>query len=445
MFLNRKVLLGLAAIHFGLAVGIGFWNGVSQIRVGPEGFSQHSAALLAANLTALLAACCLSLQLLVISRAVWIERAFGFDRLTKFHAANAWAILALIVSHPLFVIGAHAHQFERSFSGQFLDFYRKWPQIPEAVAGLGLFLLVFVMTAVRLRRRIRYEAWYLTHLGAYPAVFLALRHPLEVGIDLAATPFLKFYFIAVYGFAAANLVIFRWILPVWFSIRHPLTVERVVRENGDVTSVYFRPEFFWKFRYRAGQFMIFRFLSREFWAEAHPFSLSDAPGKGCLRITCKKLGDFTARIPELKAGTRVLAEGPFGIFTADRARREKVLLIAGGIGITPLRALAETFVGSGRPTSLLYANRSEKDIVFRNELEALGTPGEFKVHHVIDDKAWEGERGRIDREKIVRLVPDYGERDIYVCGPPGMMKTLLRTLRELRVPGDRIHHEMFAL
>ncbi len=445
MLLNRKTLSGLAALHFSLVIGICLWNAVSQSRVSPEGFSRHSAALLGANLTALLAACSLSLQILVIGRAVWIERVFGFDRLTKFHAANAWGILALIILHPVFVIGAHAHQFERSFSGQFLDFYRKWPQIPEAVAGFGLLILVFVFTAARLRRWIRYEVWYRSHLLVYPALFLLLRHPLEVGIDLAATPFLKFYLIAFFGFAAANLVIFRWILPVWFSIRHPLTVDRVVRENGDVTSVYFRPEGFWKFRYRAGQFMIFRFLSRGFWAEAHPFSLSDAPEKGCLRITCKKLGDFTARIPELKSGTRVFAEGPFGIFTADRARREKILLIAGGIGITPLRALAETFVGSGRPAVLLYANRSEKDIVLRNELEALAALGEFKVHHIIDDKAWAGERGRIDREKIVRLVPDYRERDIYVCGPPVMMKAIFRTLRELRVPGDRVHHEMFAL
>jgi ferredoxin-NADP reductase len=95
---------------------------------------------------------------------------------------------------------------------------------------------------------------------------------------------------------------------------------------------------------------------------------------GSLRITARALGDFSGRMGEIRPGTRVVAEGPFGVFTEAARRREKVALIAGGIGITPIRALMEDMSGD---VVVVYRVVSEDDIIFRDELEALARERAF--------------------------------------------------------------------
>ncbi|MEK7120496.1 MAG: hypothetical protein AAB840_00195, partial [Patescibacteria group bacterium] len=124
----------------------------------------------------------------------------------------------------------------------------------------------------------------------------------------------------------------------------------------------------------------------------------------------------------------------------------KVLFLAGGIGITPVRSLFEDNLKKGRDAKLIYANRSEADIVFKKELEDLQNKYGVPVVHVLSDKASiSGEIGYIDEEKIKRLVPDFRERDVYVCGPVPMMDSLMGILRKIGIPGDKIHFEKFSL
>ena len=118
-----------------------------------------------------------------------------------------------------------------------------------------------------------------------------------------------------------------------------------------------------------GQFFLWRFLDRRRIWSAHPFSLSAAPDGTSLRITVKALGDHTARLGGVRPGTRVLAEGPFGVFTESaRRRRDKVLLIAGGIGITPIRSMVERMRGD---VVVIYRALSDGDLVFKRELDEL--------------------------------------------------------------------------
>jgi ferredoxin-NADP reductase len=203
-----------------------------------------------------------------------------------------------------------------------------------------------------------------------------------------------------------------------------------------------------KYPVRAGQFLIVRFLAKGFRWEAHPFSMSCRPDGKQIRLTIKQLGDFTRKIPELKPGTPVLIDGPNGIFTSDVARSGKVLMIAGGIGITPIRSVAEEMVAAGRDIVLIYGNRNSKSVVFDKELNELAgsSQGRLKVIHVMsDDQAWQGEKGRIDRERIARLVPDVLERDVFLCGPPVMMGSIRAALAGMGVVSSRIHYERFAL
>ena len=165
---------------------------------------------------------------------------------------------------------------------------------------------------------------------------------------------------------------------------------------------------------RAGQFFSWRFLTRDRWWEAHPFSLSAAPDGRRLRITVKELGDFTAALRALPPGTRVIAEGPFGAFTAAARRRERVALIAGGAGITPIRALLED---ARRPGDIVVVYRAQRDedVILREELDELALARRRR--------ALRRRRARwsvLSPERLLALVPDIAERDVYVCGPPAM-------------------------
>ena len=201
-----------------------------------------------------------------------------------------------------------------------------------------------------------------------------------------------------------------------------------------------------KFRVKAGQFMIFRFLAKGYWWEAHPFSMSKLPdGKG-VRITVKAVGDFTSKLQDIKAGTKVIVDGPYGIFTDIFGISSKVLLIAGGIGITPIRSLMEEMLRKGKDVTLFYANRSKNDIVFQNELEELRKLFPARIIHVLSAEAeWNGEKGYIDEEKIRRFLPDISEREVYICGPVPMMESLVKILKNsFKLPISRIHFEKFS-
>jgi predicted ferric reductase len=397
------------------------------------------------NLCALAAVHAICVQLLLMTRAGWIERVFGLDRLTRFHAVNGVWLFCLAVAHPVCVTLGNAQKGYRPFGEQLLKLIRTWPDIPQAAAGLLLLVLIVLLTWLRLRRRLRYDLWYGTHLAAYAAVLLAIGHQFENGMDLVTDRLFAAAWWGLYGCVAVHLIFYRWLAPFYLFFRHRFRVSRVVRETGDVVSIEITGRELERFPVRAGQFMFFRFLARRFWGEAHPFSLSCAPGRGLLRISCKNLGDYTARLPELKPGTPVVIDGPFGVFTAARAARPKILLAAGGIGITPLRSLAEEFAKAGKDVVLLYGNRSSKEIVFRSELEALAQSGRLKVVHVLSAEEEAVEKGYVDQGRIARLVPDCAQRDVYVCGPPPMMRGVLRALRRLGVPRPQIHHEVFSL
>lgn len=193
---------------------------------------------------------------------------------------------------------------------------------------------------------------------------------------------------------------------------------------------------------RAGQFFIWPFLTRDRWWSPHPFSLSRAPDGKSLRITVKALGDFTRRIGSIAPGTRVVAEGPFGAFTADARRRRKILLIAGGIGITPIRALMEDLEPGA---VVIYRVLRHDDVVFRNELEPLARQRGIKLVFIPGDHATDEGTRLLTPAHLTELVPDIRDRDVYVCGPPAMTDALERNVRGAGVSRRHIHTERFAL
>jgi len=188
-----------------------------------------------------------------------------------------------------------------------------------------------------------------------------------------------------------------------------------------------------------GQFFQWRFLTRELWWHAHPYSLSALPRPPYIRVTIKGLGDQSRAVAHLKPGTRVAIEGPYGTFTHHACSSDRVVLIGAGVGITPLRALLEDLPASIRVTVVIRASTPE-DIVHRNEVAALIDQRGGQFHEVVGPR----HNVRFDARTLKRLVPDLPSCEMYVCGPDGFSKSIIGAARKLGVPRDRIHEEAFA-
>ncbi len=426
-----------------LAAIIALWARHSGALLGAGG----AAALLAgARLAGLLAGYTLLTQIILIGRVLWVERGFGLDRLSRVHHWNGFALLTLALVHPVLTNAAHAALNGLAIFDQVLFFFRTYPTVLLAEIGLILFILIILLSLGFLRRRLTYEQWYALHITAYAALALAFFHQILVGGDLIGQGAFRTYWLILWAFAVANVILFRFARPLYQYARFRTRVERIVPETLDVHSVYITGHRLERFPIEAGQFLIVRFLQRGFWCEAHPFSLSCAPNGQYLRLSIKAVGDFTRKVRSLQPGTPVIIDGPHGAMTPRLCRRDRVLLIAGGIGITPLRSLAEHFTRQGKRVTLLYGNRTLDAIAFYGELDALAREHGLIVHHVLSEEPhWAGEKGFIDRERIARLVPDVASCDVYLCGPPPMMALVRRALRELGVPRARVHWERFAL
>ena len=444
-------LPGRSASHLGVRVTLlaGAAAIVVMWWVDPSRLHGAGAAVTAAGrLAGLLGAYLVLVQLLLMGRVAWFERAVGFDRLTAWHRGLGTNTVLLLVMHVLLIVEGYSltdHQAVASTGWRVLSTY---PSMLTATVGLLLFGMVAVTSARAARRRLSYEAWYALHLTAYAAVALAFSHQIASGQDFVGHPLNRALWWSLYLFVAAALLRGRVVLPIRAWFRHRLMVERVVVESPGVVSVWVRGRRLNELGAEAGQFLLWRFLAPGHLWSAHPYSLSAAPDQGRLRITVKDAGDHSAALAHLRPGTPVVAEGPFGHFTLDKSVRPRLLLIAGGSGIGPIRALAEELVLRGPrhhvDAVLLYRAGHARDLALRDELDRLARQAGLRVVYLVGHRSELG-GDPLASAAIDRLVPDARSRDVYVCGPAGMTHNVLRAMRELRVPVRQLHSEAFEM
>jgi predicted ferric reductase len=428
----------LAAANAVVVVGLWWGSG------GPDDVEDAGTLLVAlGRISGLLGAYLVLLELLLVARLPLLDRLAGFDRLTTWHRRTGVTCLALLIGHAALVIGGNALADGLSLPDEVSRLVTGYPGVITALAALALLVAVVVSSIVIVRRRLRYETWYFVHLYAYLAVALAFSHQLATGTDFVGEPTARVYWYALYAATLGALVGFRVIVPVARSMRHRLRVARVVQEAPGVVSVEIDGVRLAGLKARSGQFFTWRFLTRDRWWEAHPFSLSAAPDGRRLRITVKGLGDYSARVATIPPGTRVIAEGPFGRFTTAARRRARVALIAGGVGITPIRALLEDMPGAPGDIAVVYRALRHEDVILRAELDELAARRGAELHYVVGDHRDGVEL--LSPEHLRRLVPDIAARDVYVCGSPAMTEATRATLGRAGVASRHIFTERFAL
>ncbi|WP_399098254.1 ferric reductase-like transmembrane domain-containing protein [Streptomyces sp. 11x1] len=379
-------------------------------------------------------------QLLLVARLPWLDRRIGMDRLTVWHRWVGFTLLWTLLTHAVLVVLGYARLDDASMAKTFFAL----AGVPASLLGMLAAAIVVVVAAVSaraVRRRLRYETWHGLHLLLYVALGLAFVHQLLETTTFASSAFAWAYWWALWLFAFGALVAGRFVLPVWRNAYHRFQVAAVVPESDDVVSVHVTGRHLDRLPARAGQFCVWRFPGHNHWWLANPFSLSAAPDGRTLRLTAKAVGSGSAGLRELPVGSRAFVEGPYGAFTSLHRTRPDALLIAGGVGITPVRSLLEEEATGD--VVVLYRVRSERDAVLVDEVRALVAARGGRLHLLT------GRRGEgtppFEPGSLRALVPDITERDVYVCGPPSMTAAVLGALRELAVPRRQVHAERFGL
>ena len=382
------------------------------------------------------------LQLILIARLPFLDRRIGMDRLTSWHRWTGFTLFWLVLLHPTFILLGYASEYSTTPLTEFNNLKGQLPVLLGMLAA-GIVLIAAGLSVRAARRRLSYEAWHAIHLLLYVAIVFALIHQLTEVSTFTSSPLAEAYWWALWVFALGSLIAGRVVLPLWRNARHQFRVAAVIPESPTVVSIYVTGKNMDKLPARAGQFMIWRFLGHGRWWEANPFSLSAAPDGRTLRLTAKAVGSTSARLRTIPIGSRVFAEGPYGAFTALSRTKPTTLLIAGGVGITPIRALLEEANG---PTTVLYRAPSTQDAVLLGELQNLARTRGAQLH-VLTGRTGAGSPPNTPfaPENLAALVPDIRERDVYVCGPAAMTDAVLRSLRALKVPAAQVHSERFSL
>jgi predicted ferric reductase len=401
------------------------------------GFASNTLIVLG-RLCGLYGALLMAFQLLLVARLPWLDRRIGMDRLTAWHRWTGFGLLWTLLTHAVFIVFGYAQASSMDPVNQLVNLAETVEGVLRAVVALGLIVVIGAVSARWARRRLAYETWHFLHLYTYVAVVLAFTHQVAAGTTFTSSPLARAYWYTLWGAALGAVLVGRVALPLWRNLRHRLRVAAVVPESDDVVSVYVTGRDLDRLPARAGQFFLWRFLTRDRWWQANPFSLSAAPDGRTLRLTAKASGAGSASLRHLRVGTRVFAEGPYGAFTALHRTRPESVLIAGGVGVTPIRALLEDLQGHA---VVIYRVSTDRDAVLYDELRDLALTNGAELHLVTGP----ARPDRLAPSELSRLVPDIADRDVFLCGPPGMMTAVLRSLAGLGVPKRQIHFERFSL
>lgn len=390
----------------------------------------------------------LLLMLVLAARIPWVDRTFGPDVTMNLHRRLGKPAVYLILGHGALLTVGYSLRDGLSLWHQTLSIYSGGDML-LALLGSCLLVLVVVTSLVAVRRALAYEAWHAIHLVSYAAILVALPHQFSAGRVLAETSPQGVYWICLHIFAFGSIAWFRVAAPLFATDAHQLRVARVETLGPDVFSIHLSGRDLSRLHVRGGQYAIWRFWSRGTWWHAHPISFSAVPTDTGIRVTVRASGAGTRRLAGLRPGTRVSFAGPYGVFTAATRTAPRLAIVAGGIGITPVRALLEDRdLGPGETTVILRATDRSHAFLW-DETRALvraqgGTVIEMLGGRAAGAPSWMSAAAAHGQATIHSLLPDLHASDLFVCGPAAWTRLVVHDARAAGLPDGRIHVENFT-
>lgn len=402
------------------------------------------------RLTALLGTALLLIHMVLVARVPWIDKFYGHDGATVTHKKLGKPVLYLIVAHFMTSIGEYTITSGKDVITILVWLITDVENMLLATLALGLMITVVVTSLNFARRAMSYEAWFFVHLISYASVAFAIPHTITSGSDIAGKPVQTTIWVALYLFVFLNVLWFRIWIPVRKSFRKRLVLSQAVRESSDTMSLYLTGKHLDKIEAVAGQFYFLRVMTPKQWWRPHPFSMSAAPNGEYLRFTIGDRGDDTNMMHRINPGTPIAVEGPYGLFTEERRTREQVVLIASGIGIPPIRTLAESMAARAGDITVIYRVRDAQDASLLGEMQELCRRRGFPLH-VIEGKrgpnnSWLNDDGSSapDVARLTVMAPYVSEADVYICGPKIWTESVIKSVRKAGTSSYNIHTEEFA-
>lgn len=386
----------------------------------------------------------LGLEFALIAKIHFVCRTFGIDGLLRWHRYLGIVATLVAIAH---VVGLIASGYPLSWLNPW-SADSNWAIRWGWMAGIALLALI-VSSLMRKRIRLNYEWWqWLHNLLAQAIMLAALVHILLCGGASSQTPMRMILLAYTVVFCAVSIYFQLW--RPWSLVNKPWVVVANDSVRSDTRALRLKPKGHEGFGFLPGQFAWLNTGRTPLHKDRHPISMSCAPGPS-VEFTIKDLGDWSGKVvPTLAVGETVWVDGPYGSFCPDLSPGEGYVLIGGGVGITPLLSMCESFAErkEARPVFLFYGSTSPEKFCFKERLAALAQQFPLGLTYCIDRDAegWTGEVGYINDEMLRRHLPTGFERfQYFVCGPGPMMDALGRTLRSLGVDSSRIHTERFEM
>ncbi len=429
------LVAAVAGVGFGVVCATTFVTVTySQIKA-PGGL-----AMFVGNLTAMLGTYLAMLMILLVSRLWIVEKNIGQDRLVSWHRKlGPWPI-SLLVAHAVFTTIGYAQAQKTGLWHEFSNLVTTFPNMLSATIALGIMVLVGIATIKAIRDKLKRETWWTVHLFMYLALALSFAHEIGLGPAFVGHPLTTFFWVVAWLLTAGVIIVFRVAIPIYRSCSLKLKVVEVKEENDSVVSIICRGHDVNRLRMDGGQFFCWRFLTKGLWYQSHPFSLSALPRGDFIRLTVKDAGDFSAALRNLKVGTRVAVEGPYGNFTKHFQIHKKAVFIAGGIGVTALRSLTEDLPARSNPIVVVRASRQE-DLIFHDELTDLVKLRHGELHELVGSR----KEVEISPKSLLKISPDIAKRDVFICGSSDFVDQVVSVAHRLGVNSNAIHYEAFAL
>lgn len=433
----RTVLRASFAITYLAVVLVPLWLAVSADR------SSGGAAYEVSLATGLVALSLLVIAYVLPKRVRALSRCLGIDVVLGVHRLVGLSALAFALAHVVSVLATDRSNLA------LLDVTSAPPRARAAVIA-SVAMVLLVVTSVWRRRLIRrYESWRAVHITlAMTAVLMVALHVWLLRHLVLDTRF-RWWFLALAAIVVAASLR-RWVWRPLSAWQRPYVVDAVRRESPTVSTLVLKPAGHRGMRYyRPGQFAWIRLGPKPMGFEEHPFTIASAPRRsGKIEFTIKQLGDFSAGVAQVAIGDKVWVDGPHGAFSPDHHRSRGLVLIAGGVGITPmisvLRDLAQR--RDQREHLLIVSARALEELLFREEITELAAKLRLRVVELLDQphEGWTGGTGYLDAQVLAANLPRKRERlDFFICGPPPMVTGVITSLRDIGVAPQRIHTEKF--